>query len=160
MLASAEAERVCLAESLGLEPRHRFTDYWPLSKRLPYQLGLRLHMVERSIFIESFISKWCASPRYRTSHKGLKMAEREGLEPSRQASWPTSLANSPLHQLGYLSIKWLICRHGSHSARRSPIDQFSSRQNWKPAYIGTFESPRPSGELYNTFSKTSTYILK
>ena len=86
MLAFAEAERVYLAESLGLEPRHRFTDYWPLSKRLPYQLGLRLHMVERSIFIESFISKWCASPRYRTSHKGLKMAEREGLEPSRQAS--------------------------------------------------------------------------
>ena len=43
VLAFAEAERVCLAESLGLEPRHRFTDYWPLSKRLPYQLGLRLH---------------------------------------------------------------------------------------------------------------------
>ena len=70
--------------------------------------------------------------------KVSKMAEREGLEPSRQASCPTSLANSPLHQLGYLSIKWLIYRHGSHSARRSPIDQFSLRQNWKLAYIGTF----------------------
>ena len=33
-----------MAESLGLEPRHRFTDYWPLSKRLPYQLGLRLQI--------------------------------------------------------------------------------------------------------------------
>ena len=32
-----------LAESLGLEPRHRVTDYYPLSKRVPYQLGLRLH---------------------------------------------------------------------------------------------------------------------
>ena len=44
MLAFAEAERVCLAESLRLELRHRFTDYWPLSKRLPYQLGLRLQI--------------------------------------------------------------------------------------------------------------------
>ena len=71
-----------MAESLGLEPRHRVTDYYPLSKRVPYQLGLRLHMVERSIFIESFISKWCASPRYRTSHKGLKMAGAVGFEPT------------------------------------------------------------------------------
>ena len=29
---------------------------------------LKIYMVERSIFIEASNSRWCASPRYRTSH--------------------------------------------------------------------------------------------
>ena len=49
-----------MAESLGLEPRHRFTDYCPLSKRVPYQLGLRLHKQDTLLGFEpihNFVSK-------------------------------------------------------------------------------------------------------
>ena len=80
VLAFAEAERVHLAESLGLEPRHRFTDYWPLSKRLPYQLGLRLHNVVRRI------SLYATTLILLAANSNERLAEREGLEPSRQAS--------------------------------------------------------------------------
>ena len=69
-----------IAESLGLEPRHRFTDYWPLSKRLPYQLGLRLHNVVRRI------SLYATTLILLVANSNERLAEREGLEPSRQAS--------------------------------------------------------------------------
>ena len=67
-----------MAESLRLELRHRFTDYWPLSKRLPYQLGLRLHNAVRRISL-------CATTLILlATNSNERLAERVGFEPTHQ----------------------------------------------------------------------------
>ena len=75
-----------LAEPLGLEPRHRVTDYCPLSKRVPYQLGLRLHKQDTLLGFEpihNFVSKKLFYP-IKIAACVLNLAEREGFEPSRR----------------------------------------------------------------------------
>ena len=59
-----------LAAGVGFEPTGAFTPTQVFKTRLLWPLQYPA-MVERPIFIEASNSRWCGSPRYRTSHKGL-----------------------------------------------------------------------------------------
>ena len=87
-----------MAGPLRLELRHRVTDYSSLSKRVPYQLGLRPHGGKEYCTILSLIYACnciCISRR--------RVAGQEGFEPSHRLSRPTPLAGEPLQPTWVLS---------------------------------------------------------
>ena len=60
--------------------------------------------MERGIFIESSKTRWCASPRYRTSFWEVSFGGEGGIRTLARFYPPNPLAGGPLWPLGYLAI--------------------------------------------------------
>lgn len=85
-----------MAQPLGLEPRHRFTDYCSLSKRVPY------HQAQGYTYGEELPPKLDLLKQ--RIHKFTPWRGRRGSNSRTGFIRSSGLANRPLHRLGYSRV--------------------------------------------------------